>query len=256
MRKSLFLLLAAMSCVSAFAQDVIITRDAKRIEAKIEEVSNVEIKYKKSSNLDGPLFVMATSEINSILFENGEVQVYDTAANASQEETVQNNADAATIAPYISAYNDTYTLYSGNTVTAMDEQAYLSFLQNNCPEAWASYQKGTRLWKTGWGLFGAGLGSALLIGAPMYFYGAAYGLGSALAGANTTSHAAAGCVVAGAFFMGAGSLMTSASIPLLIVGSIKRNNTHEVYNETCSRRPALSLNLQTSADGIGLALKF
>lgn len=59
------------------AQDVIITKDSERIDAKIEEVSNEQIKYRKKDNLSGPLFVMFTSEIQSVLYQNGEVQIFE-----------------------------------------------------------------------------------------------------------------------------------------------------------------------------------
>lgn len=56
------------------AQDVIVTRQAERIDAKVLEVSETEIKYKKTSNPDGPTFVLSTEKIASILYANGEVQ--------------------------------------------------------------------------------------------------------------------------------------------------------------------------------------
>lgn len=58
------------------AQDVIVTLQAERIDAKVMEVSESEIKYKKASNPDGPLFVLSTDKISSILYANGEVQLF------------------------------------------------------------------------------------------------------------------------------------------------------------------------------------
>ena len=60
--------LAFMATTLLFAQDVIVTNDAKKIEAKILEVSKSEIKYKELDNLDGPTFILETSKINSIIF--------------------------------------------------------------------------------------------------------------------------------------------------------------------------------------------
>ena len=59
------------------AQDIIITADAQKIEAKILEVSKTEIKYKEQDNLDGPTFVLETKEIHSIIYSNGKVVLYD-----------------------------------------------------------------------------------------------------------------------------------------------------------------------------------
>lgn len=51
--------MAILLCVTvSWAQDVIVTTDAKKIEAKILEVSKSEIKYKESDNPDGPTFIL------------------------------------------------------------------------------------------------------------------------------------------------------------------------------------------------------
>jgi hypothetical protein len=63
------------------AQDIIITKDAQKIEAKILEVSGSEIKYKKQSNLEGPTFILGVEELNSIIYANGEVQVFEDKAD-------------------------------------------------------------------------------------------------------------------------------------------------------------------------------
>lgn len=65
-----------MATMSIIAQDIIVTKDAKKIEAKILEVSKTEIKYKEQNNLDGPTFILETTEISSIIYSNGNVEVY------------------------------------------------------------------------------------------------------------------------------------------------------------------------------------
>ena len=57
--------------VFSFAQDIIETIDAKRIEAKILEVSETEIKYKEIDNIEGPTFILSTNKIRSITYANG-----------------------------------------------------------------------------------------------------------------------------------------------------------------------------------------
>lgn len=69
--------------------DIIITTDAQKIEAKIIEVSKTEIKYKEIDNLDGPTFILATEEINSIIYANGKVTAYNQSApQRNSEETM------------------------------------------------------------------------------------------------------------------------------------------------------------------------
>lgn len=55
---------------------------------------------------------------------------------------------------YISALSGHYYSYRGKT---LDEKAYMNFLRNNCPEAFAQYNKGRAMTISGWVAFGAGL---------------------------------------------------------------------------------------------------
>lgn len=66
-----------MSVAYVCAQDIIITNESKKIEAKILEVSKNEIKYKEQNYLDGPTFTLETSEINTIIYSNGKVVAYN-----------------------------------------------------------------------------------------------------------------------------------------------------------------------------------
>lgn len=66
------LLACTLFSLSSFAQDVIVLKDGKTILSKINQISKSEIQYKKFSNLDGPLYIISTSEVLSINFENGE----------------------------------------------------------------------------------------------------------------------------------------------------------------------------------------
>jgi len=92
------LLLCALLClvsIIAYAQDIIITIDAKKIEAKIMEVSKSEIKYKEPDNLDGPMFILEVDEINSIIYSTGKVVLYNQPAQSTTppiEQPVQNSA--------------------------------------------------------------------------------------------------------------------------------------------------------------------
>lgn len=85
MKKYCITLLSVL-CVSLLnAQDVIITKNAEKIEAKIIEVSPTEIKYKKTNNLDGPTFIFYASDVQTIIYSNGDVQLFD----AKQEDIAE-----------------------------------------------------------------------------------------------------------------------------------------------------------------------
>lgn len=77
MKKFLFIVCALMAAVTLFAQDIIVTKEAQKIDAKILEVSTSEIRYKELDNLDGPVFMLRTDEINSIIYANGKVVLYN-----------------------------------------------------------------------------------------------------------------------------------------------------------------------------------
>ena len=73
----MLLFVAIIATTMLFAQDVIVTTDSKKIEAKILEVSRQQVKYVDFNNQGGPTFVLATDEISSIIFSNGQVKVYE-----------------------------------------------------------------------------------------------------------------------------------------------------------------------------------
>lgn len=62
---------------SVYSQDIIVTNDAQKIEVKIIEVSKTTIKYKEQDNLDGPTFVLETKDLNSIIYSNGKIVLYN-----------------------------------------------------------------------------------------------------------------------------------------------------------------------------------
>jgi len=72
---SLFFLAAAAFCN---AQDIITTKSGEDIEAKILEVSPKEIKYKKFSNLEGPIFTLPVKDILIVRYETGENEIFTT----------------------------------------------------------------------------------------------------------------------------------------------------------------------------------
>ena len=60
---SLFVLLS-MFMGNISAQDVIVKKDGSTILSKVMEVGSTEVKYKKYSNLDGPLYTISKSGRN------------------------------------------------------------------------------------------------------------------------------------------------------------------------------------------------
>jgi hypothetical protein len=71
----LFTLLTFLS-VNLNAQDIITKRNGDDIEAKVLEISDLEIKYKKFNFLDGPTYTEKKSEILIIRYENGSKDIF------------------------------------------------------------------------------------------------------------------------------------------------------------------------------------
>lgn len=70
------------------AQDLIVKSDGSIVKAKISEVGEETVKYKKADNPDGPTYTISKSNITSINYENGEVEKF-----ASQEKKKEKSED-------------------------------------------------------------------------------------------------------------------------------------------------------------------
>lgn len=58
------------------AQDIIAFRDGKKVEAKVLEITQNEIKYKKYHNPDSPLYTIHQSRVQYIKYAYGEIEEY------------------------------------------------------------------------------------------------------------------------------------------------------------------------------------
>ncbi len=99
MRKLILVACALMAGMTLFAQDIIVTKEAKKIDAKILEVSTSEIRYQELDNLDGPTFVLRTDEIVTIIYANGKVVLFN---DAPQEPVSTYDLDAVEGNTYLS----------------------------------------------------------------------------------------------------------------------------------------------------------
>lgn len=135
--------------------------------------------------------------------------------------------------------------------------AMTTYFDNNCsPETCAdikiNYKKADTLWKTGWGLFGAGMG--LVLGGGIFAMCNMYTPEPEPLMENNPRVSAFNI---GFYTMIVGGGITLASIPCLAVGQVRRKAASKLYNEKCgSDQPILSFSLQTSSNGLGLAMQF
>ena len=73
------------------AQDVIVKKDGSTIQSKVMEINEREIKFKKWSNLEGPMYTINKNEVNSINYQNGEVELIAVGSPNNSSQTTFND---------------------------------------------------------------------------------------------------------------------------------------------------------------------
>lgn len=77
--KQIFVIMTMLLSASVlYAQDIITLRTGETINGKVSEVGITEVKYYKSSNLQGPVYVAAKTEVSQIVYQNGSTDVFAT----------------------------------------------------------------------------------------------------------------------------------------------------------------------------------
>ena len=116
------------------AQDIIVLNNnsADEIEAKVVEVSQTEVKYKKWSYQDGPTFTIPASDIFVIKYKNGEKQRF----GVEKQEAYQPQTNGAYTPKQVNQdANKNTTFTQGNG----DEKSEASHTQPNVSYAPANY---------------------------------------------------------------------------------------------------------------------
>ncbi|MDR2231877.1 MAG: hypothetical protein LBE56_01995 [Tannerella sp.] len=72
---------------ACFAQDVIVTRDSRKIEALVIQVNEDNVRYKRYEKPNGPTFVLQKSDIVTILYQNGNVETFEASNPGTQRAT-------------------------------------------------------------------------------------------------------------------------------------------------------------------------
>ena len=226
MKKIISVLLLIFAASMMYAQDIIVTTNEQKIEAKVIEISSTQIKYLVANMPDGPVFVLETNEVASILFANGQVKVFD---NQYRKSVVMlpNNKEA-----YLYRLGNMY--YYGGAV--MRDNQYAQFLQRNCTEAYEQYQNGHSIATAGWCLFGVGLGVQTLV----------------LPWLAIIDQSAVSSLI-----LGVTSFATLlSSVPTLGVGYHRMHRSAEIFNIADGSNAQVYWSVNASQNGVGVALNF
>jgi hypothetical protein len=89
MKLFIILLFSYFLTTGAIAQDIIVKNDKTEIKAKIEEITETTIKYKKFEMLDGPIYNINVNDVFMIMYKNGAKEYIQ--AKTNTQAPVQNN---------------------------------------------------------------------------------------------------------------------------------------------------------------------
>ena len=146
------------------------------------------------------------------------------------------------------------TLRIGNSYivnqNVMNSRAYMGYLQNTSPEVYGRFKSGYVTAMTGWGLFAAGPILTLCIGLPVWLSGDPC-IDDHYDSHKVALHAGFGV---GSIVVGMGAFISG--ITCLGVGYGRMHRSAEIYNFHCANKPTTYWSLQSSANGLGLALHF
>ena len=146
------------------------------------------------------------------------------------------------------------TLRIGNSYivnqNVMNSRAYMGYLQNTCPEVYGRFKSGYVTAMTGWGLFAAGPILTLCIGLPVWLSGDPC-IDDHYDSHKVALHAGFGI---GSIAVGMGAFISG--ITCLGVGYGRMHRSAEIYNFRYANKPTTYWSIQSSANGIGLALHF
>ena len=81
-----FFMLLTLCFTSIKGQDMITKKDGSIIKAKITEVNEDNLKYKKADNPDGPSYSITKDNIFSVTYANGQVEKFSAAEGSGDSE--------------------------------------------------------------------------------------------------------------------------------------------------------------------------
>ncbi len=99
------LLLSGINC---FAQDKLYKKDNTKLEVKIIEINQTEVKYKLFTYQDGPTIIVAKSDVALIEYQNGVHEVITTAPEQQPINVSQNPKDKKSKAEQEKAKNEAF----------------------------------------------------------------------------------------------------------------------------------------------------
>ena len=232
MKKYLAFIAFTLCGFSLYAQDIITKRDGTDIQAKVTEVGQTEISYKKFSNLDGPTYTMDIADVLMITYQNGEREMYN----------VDSNVNKSALPTGIMTYNSWSGKISVGGVTIENEMLdrYLA------AEELAAFKSGRAMATVG--------GIMSIVGAIPFGGGVGYLIGWNIGGGGVPSGSYARSYNAATTMAIVGGVLFAAGLAINIPGEAKVKKVVNNYNAALTYRPTLSIG--ATPNGVGLAFVF
>ena len=82
----LSLALAAAFAIPSFAQDIVILKNGTSVDAKVIEVDDNSVRYKKFNTPDGPTYTAKKETISEIRYKNGSKEIFNQAKATSPDK--------------------------------------------------------------------------------------------------------------------------------------------------------------------------
>ena len=246
-KKVIIFILAMLMAGAAMAQDVITLKNGDEINGKVTKVTPTEIEYKLASNPDGPTYTKPVAEIFMVKYENGQKDVFNTAAESAKPQQ-QVTVEIPTGVTLERSHGEIVNAATGKAYTDFELQQMLGM------EAFQDYEKARESYKSTTG----GLASAytfFALGPLMYWAGVALEDGS---------NNGLACRVIGYVWTIGGNIMIPVTHITRGVAAGKISRIAEGYNAR-NGRSDLSLSFGATvlpsadggvAPGVGLSLKF
>jgi hypothetical protein len=258
MKRFLLIITILVSGLTIFAQDIIVTKDAKRIDAKVLEINIDNVRYKDFENQDGPIYTILKSDIASIVYQNGKVENFpdQTSQPAQQPEPAQQ--------PNVQQNPQNLTAKQFDDMDDDDIDAYLrDYEGGKIYETFHSGVKlrsvGKKMLTAGLVLSGAGL-TAMIVGVAIVNYGYYSDYGYRYGADYYDPLTAYSFYYTGLVLFSIGNGLTIASIPINAVGGSKKKIAKNQYIDQyinggkTTYTPTLDFNY--TGNGLGLVLKF
>jgi hypothetical protein len=154
--RNLLLIIFLLSVKIGIAQDTITLKNGEDIQAIIQEIGEVDVKYKKFDNPNGPNYTLKKSDIFMIKYANGSKDVFSNDETSVPIKSSSETAIKQDVPLELLSIEGIKISDSNGTLLTQQEVRYI---MGNVPEALRLYDSGNNLRAAGWVFWGAEAGA-------------------------------------------------------------------------------------------------